>query len=34
MHDCTRWSKRLTVTSHGKNIVAHAGAAALRLLAD
>src|SRR4051794_11869326 len=34
MHDPTRWSNRLTITTSGKNIVAHAGAAALRLLAD
>jgi hypothetical protein len=34
MHDPTRWSNRLTITTSGKNLVAHAGAAALRLLAD
>ncbi len=34
MHDSTRWSQRLTVTGNGKNVIAHAGAAALRLLAD
>ncbi|MDT5026225.1 MAG: hypothetical protein QOE61_2651 [Micromonosporaceae bacterium] len=34
MHDSTRWSKRLTVTANGKGIVAHAGAVALRLVAD
>ncbi len=32
MYDSTRWSQRLTVT--GKNVIAHAGAAALRLVAD
>jgi len=34
VHDSTRWSQRLTVTGNGKNVIAHAGAAALRLLAD
>lgn len=34
MHDSTRWSQRLTVTGNGKGVIAHAGAAALRLLAD
>ncbi len=34
MHDSTRWSQRLTVTANGTNVVAHAGAAALRLTAD
>src|SRR6266700_4327265 len=34
VHDSTRWSQRLTVTANGTNVVAHAGAAALRLTAD
>jgi len=34
VHDSTRWSQRLTVTGNGKGIIAHAGAAALRLVAD
>lgn len=34
MHDSTRWSQRLTVTTNGKGIIAHAGAVALRLTAD
>ena len=34
VHDSTRWSQRLTVTGNGKNVIAHAGAAALRLVAD
>jgi hypothetical protein len=36
VHDSTRWSQRLTVTGNGngKNMIAHAGAAALRLVAD
>jgi hypothetical protein len=34
VHDSTRWSQRLTVTGNGKGIIAHAGAAALRLIAD
>ncbi len=34
MRDFTRWSKGLTVTGNGKNVIAHAGAAALRLVAD
>ena len=34
MHDSNRWSQRLTVTGNGKNVIAHAGAAALRLVAD
>lgn len=34
MHDSTRWSQRLTATGNGKGLIAHAGAAALRLVAD
>src|SRR4051812_46333635 len=34
VHDSTRWSKGLTVTGNGKGVIAHAGAAALRLVAD
>jgi hypothetical protein len=34
VHNSTRWSHRLTVTANGKNVIAHAGAAALRLTAD
>lgn len=34
MTDITGWSKRLTVTTGGKGVVSHAGAAALRLTAD
>ncbi|HET8660930.1 MAG TPA: transposase [Micromonosporaceae bacterium] len=34
MTDTTGWSKRLTVTTSGKGVVSHAGAAALRLTAD
>lgn len=34
MSDSTGWSKRLSVTASGKGLVAHAGAAALRLTAD
>lgn len=34
MQDITGWSRRLVVTSRGKGVVSHAGAAALRLVAD
>lgn len=34
MHDSTRWDIRLAVTTNGENVIAHAGAAALRLTAD
>jgi hypothetical protein len=34
VQDSTRWSQRLTVTTNGKNVIAHAGAATLRLVAD
>jgi hypothetical protein len=34
VHDSTRWDTRLAVTTNGNNIVAHAGAATLRLTAD
>ncbi len=34
MREFTRWSQRLTVTANGDGVVAHAGAAALRLTAD
>jgi hypothetical protein len=34
VHDSTRWSQRLTVTGNGKGVIAHAGTAALRLVAD
>ena len=34
MHDSTRWSRRLTITANGDGVVAHAGAAVLRLTAD
>src|SRR5258706_5772874 len=34
VHDSTRWSKRLTITTNGKGVIAHAGAVVLRLLAD
>ena len=34
MQDSTRWSKRLTVTTNGKGVIVHAGAVALRLVAD
>jgi Transposase DDE domain group 1 len=34
VHDSTRWSQRLTVTGKGKSVIAHAGATALRLIAD
>ena len=34
VHDSTRWADHLTVTGNGKGIIAHAGAAALRLVAD
>jgi hypothetical protein len=30
----TRWDTRLAVTTNGENVIAHAGAAALRLTAD
>lgn len=34
VHDSTRWTQRLTVTTNGDNIIPHAGAATLRLTAD
>ena len=34
MHNSTRWDTRLAVTTNGENVIAHAGAAALRLTAD
>jgi len=34
VREFTRWSQRLTVTANGDGVVAHAGAAALRLTAD
>lgn len=34
MNDSTRWDAGLTVTANGDNIIAHAGAATLRLTAD
>jgi hypothetical protein len=34
VHNSTRWSQRLTVTANGNGVVAHAGAATLRLTAD
>ena len=34
MHNSTRWSNRLTVAGNSKGIIAHAGAAGLRLVAD
>jgi hypothetical protein len=34
VHDSTRWDARLAVTTNGNNVVAHAGAATLRLTAD
>ncbi|MEU4477863.1 hypothetical protein AB0F68_07340 [Micromonospora sp. NPDC023966] len=34
VHDTTRWNTRLAVTTNGENLIAHAGAAALRLTAD
>jgi len=34
VHDSTRWDTRLAVTTNGNNVIAHAGAATLRLTAD
>lgn len=34
MHDSTRWAQALTVTADGDHVIAHAGAATLRLTAD
>lgn len=34
VHDSTRWDARLAVTTNGNNVIAHAGAATLRLTAD
>jgi hypothetical protein len=34
VHESTRWSRRLAVTSSGDNVIPHAGAAAIRLAAD
>ena len=34
MNDPTGWAAGLVVSGDGKNLVSHAGAAALRLLAD
>lgn len=34
MHDVTSWSRDLTVETRGRDVINHAGAAALRLIAD
>ena len=34
MHDVTSWSRDLTVETRGRDVINHAGSAALRLLAD
>jgi hypothetical protein len=34
VNDFTGWSKGLTVTADGDTVISHAGAAALRLIAD